>query len=260
MPPRRGTPWASSRGSLISDRIRPSGQSQPAKPEKGQGKGKGRGGNAAAPEPLLSTAVRRLDELISGLTATTTAVATATTPGVTVDRDACFCQARAHALSEYTPICTSCGLVLCAQHPPYRACPHCGAPLLSPPARNMLVAQLEELRARTLVEEDEEREREAEALRLAEGAFPVLGGSGAAPSGGSTTGGEGKGKGGGVGAGSGAGHRVLSIDSRTKRVRVESYGGFSRGTEYGDGDEEEQVEGDGFDAPVSNVPPPPRES
>ena len=62
-----------------------------------------------------------------------------------------------------------------------------------------------------------------------------------------------------MGAGSGAGHRVLSIDSRTKRVIVESYGGFSRGTEYGGGDEEEQGEGDGFDEPVSNVPPPPRD-
>jgi hypothetical protein len=121
----------------------------------------------------------------------------------------------------------------------------------------MLVAQLEELRAQTLSEEEEEREREVEALRLAEGAFPVLGGNGTAPSGGSTAGG--KGKGGGVSAGSGAGHRVLSIDSRTKRVIVESYGGFSRGTEYGVGGEVEQVEGDGFDAPVSNVPPPPRE-
>jgi len=56
----------------------------------------------------------------------------------------------------------------------------------------MLVAQLEELRAQTLVEEEEAREREEEALRFAEGAFPVLGVSGAAPSGGSATGGKGK--------------------------------------------------------------------
>lgn len=96
MPPRRGTPWVSSRGSLVSDRIRPSGPSQPAKSEKGQGKGngKGRGGNAAAPEPPRSTAVRRLDELIAGFTTTTTAVETATTPGIAVDRDACFCQGK----------------------------------------------------------------------------------------------------------------------------------------------------------------------
>ena len=83
----------------------------------------------------------------------------------------------------------------------------------------MLVAQLEELRVQTLVEEEEAREREKEALRLAAGAFPALGGGGVVPSGGSATGR--KGKGGSVGAGSGAGHRVLSVDSRTKRVRVE---------------------------------------
>ena len=52
----------------------------------------------------------------------------------------------------------------------------------------MLVAQLEELRAQTLVA----CEREQEALRFAEAAFPVLGVSGAAPSGGSATGGKGK--------------------------------------------------------------------
>ena len=154
-----------------------------------------------------------------------------------------------HALSEYTPICTSCGLVLCAQQPPYRACPHCSAPLLSPPARNALVAQLEELRAQTLVEEEEAREREEEALRHAEGAFPVLGGSGAG----------GRGKGGGVNTAASAGHRVLSLDPRTKRVKVESYGGPSKATGHGDGDEEEQAEGDEVDAPLSRVPPSPRE-
>jgi len=212
----------------------------------------------AVPEPPPSAAVRRLDELIAGFTTSTTATAvtTATAPGIAVDRDACFCQARVHAVSEYTPICTSCGLVLCAQQPPYRACPHCGAPLLSPPARNALVAQLEELRAQTLAEEEEARERKEEALRVAEGAFPVLGGSGAAPSGGSATGG--KGKGGGMTPGPGAGHRVLSVDSRTKRVRVESYGGLSRAAGHGDGSEEE-AEGDGVDAPLPRVPPPSRE-
>ena len=101
MPPRRGTPWVSSRGSLVSDRIRPSGPSQPAKSEKGQGKGngKGGGGKVAAAEPPPSTAVRRLDELIAGFTTTTTAVATA-------DRDACFCQGKRFIflfVSEHTP-------------------------------------------------------------------------------------------------------------------------------------------------------------
>jgi len=59
--------------------------------------------------------------------------------------------------------------VLCAQQPPHRACPHCAAPLLTPAARDALIAQLEELRARTLAEEEEERRREEDVLRLAEG-------------------------------------------------------------------------------------------
>src|SRR6266403_4415812 len=93
--------------------------------------------------------------------------------------------ARIHALSEYTPLCSSCGLVLCALQLPHRPCPHCTTPLLTPPARAALIAQLEELRAFALKEEAEAHEREAEELRLAEGAFPALlssgsGGGGAA--------------------------------------------------------------------------------
>ncbi|KAI0271870.1 hypothetical protein BGY98DRAFT_922688, partial [Russula aff. rugulosa BPL654] len=58
--------------------------------------------------------------------------------------------ARRHAKSEYTPICSSCGLVmgfvLCALQPPYCLCPHCGAPLLTPPMQAALSAQAEILR------------------------------------------------------------------------------------------------------------------
>ena len=61
-------------------------------------------------------------------------------------------------------------------HHPHRPCPHCTTPLLTPPARSALIAQLDELRAQTLAEEEVEREREKEALRVAAGAFPVLGG------------------------------------------------------------------------------------
>ena len=61
----------------------------------------------AATEPPPSTAVRRLDELIAGFTTTTTAVATTTTPGIAVDRDACFCQGKRFIIltfvSEHTP-------------------------------------------------------------------------------------------------------------------------------------------------------------
>ena len=47
---------------------------------------------------------------------------------------------------------------------------------------------------------------------------------------------------------------MLSVDPRTKGVKVESYGGFLRDKGYGIGDEE----GDGVDAPQSHVSLPPR--
>lgn len=150
--------------------------------------------------------------------------------------------AQVHALSEYTPICSSCGLVLCALHPPHRPCPHCTAPLLAASARAALIAQLEELRADTLREEAVAREREAEEMRLAEGAFPALlsGGGGNAAA-----------RGAGGGGGGGGGHRVLSVDSRMKRIMVESY---SRpGLENEEAEEEEE------DGIASRVPPPPWE-
>jgi hypothetical protein len=65
-----------------------------------------------------------------------------------------------------------------------------------------------------LKEEADVREREAEELRLAAGSFPALSGSGDVGAGVSTRGG---------GLALGFGHRVLLVDSRTKRVKVESY-------------------------------------
>ena len=110
--------------------------------------------------------------------------------------------ARTHPPSEYTPLCNSCGLILCTLHAPHRPCPHCIAPLLDASARNALLVQLDEQRAHVLAEEALERQRAAEALRKAEGAFPALGGGGAPK---------------------GAGGGVLSFDRQTKRVRVEAY-------------------------------------
>ncbi|KAI9507229.1 hypothetical protein F5148DRAFT_1368572 [Russula earlei] len=128
MPPRRVTPWAS-HTSLPSDRIRPS-PSQPANPEKGKGKGKGKGKAmaAVAPEPPRSAVVRGLDEPLAGLNSSESTqpshnkssqkATTATGTGPQADpREGCFCQARVHALSEHTPLCTACGLVLCAFTP-----------------------------------------------------------------------------------------------------------------------------------------------
>jgi hypothetical protein len=98
----------------------------------------------------------------------------------------------------------------------------------------------------TLKEEGAAREREAEELRLAEGAFPALFSGGGAPARG------------GSGGGGGGGHRVLSVDARTKRIRVESYSGASR---LGLESEEEEVEAgvEGTSTPVQRVPPPPWE-
>jgi Putative zinc finger motif, C2HC5-type len=163
--------------------------------------------------------------------------------------------ARIHALSEYTPLCIICGLVLCALHPPHRPCPHCTKPLLAPPARTALIAQLEELRAHTLAEEAATREREAEELRLAEGAFPVLSsqrsGSGATTSAPSPSNGAPQPQ---------QQHRVLSLGAHTICVktitttRMLGSAGSGRGTLGEEGEEEEVSDG-----LLPRVPPPPRE-
>ena len=116
------------------------------------------------------------------------------------------------------------------------------------------MAQLEELRAHELEEEAQAREREAQELRMAEGAFPALsGGVGAAGAAGAAGGG---GFGAGRGArGGGPGHRVLLVDSRTKRVKVESYS-RSVGLESEDQEEDMAEAEAGID---ERVPPPPRE-
>ena len=93
---------------------------------------------------------------------------------------------------------------------------------------------------------------EKEALRQAEGAFPALGGPPSAPAAAAGSAAAGRG---------GAGPPVLTVDSRTKRVTVGSYVGFSRsrGGLGGEGEEEREVEEDWVDAALSRVLPPPRE-
>ena len=103
-----------------------------------------------------------------------------------------------------------------------------------------------------------EREREKEALRVAAGAFPVLGGgpqhAPSAPAAAAAAA---------AAVGTTAGRRggVLSVDSRTKRVVVGSYTGFiSKRTAVGDGEREEgEEERDEEEEEGSRVPPPPRE-
>jgi len=104
-----------------------------------------------------------------------------------------------------------------------------------------------------LKEEAEVREREAEELRLAEGAFPALSISGSGSGGVGAGAAGGGGFGGGRGGGLGLGRRVLLVDSRTKRVKVESY---SRSGGLESEDLEEDVAEEDID---ERVPPPARE-
>ena len=115
-----------------------------------------------------------------------------------------------------------------------------------------------------LKEEAEVREREAEELRLAEGAFPALSnsGPGSGPGSGGVGAGAGTGGAGGFGGGRrsgalgpGLGRRVLLVDSRTKRVKVESYSRTDLENEEEDLGEAEVGEA-GID---ERVPPPARE-
>ena len=92
------------------------------------------------------------------------------------------------------------------------------------------------------MEEAVAREREAEEMRLAEGAFPALlsGGGGSAA----------------VRGGVRGGHRVLLVDSRMRRVMVESY---SRpGLLESEGAEAEEAE-EAEEGIASRVPSPPWE-
>jgi len=116
------------------------------------------------------------------------------------------------------------------------------------------MAQLEELRSLALREEAEERERHAEELRLAEGAFPVLMGSGGSAGGGAAVSASASARGGG---GGGGGHRVLVVNSRTKRVKVKSYSRSGLENE----EAEEGVEEAEAEAGIDGTPvlPPPRE-
>lgn len=109
-----------------------------------------------------------------------------------------------------------------------------------------------------LKEEAEVREREAQELRLAAGAFPALsGGVGAAGVSIRGGGGGGAGGAGARGGGLGFGHRVLLVDSRTKRVKVESY---SRSGGLESEDQEEDVAEAEAEAGIDErVPPPARE-
>ncbi|OJT08590.1 hypothetical protein TRAPUB_517 [Trametes pubescens] len=120
-----------------------------------------------------------------------------------------------HGLSSFTPICRGCGLILCELNLPNFACPHCGGALLTPAAKDSLVESLETQIAETLAKEEEERQRAIQQARSAEGAFPTLS---AAASRAGTPGPD-------VQATHPVNqtHKVLSLDSKTRKVKVSSY-------------------------------------
>ncbi|EED80681.1 predicted protein [Postia placenta Mad-698-R] len=180
---------------LTSDRIPPPKLKRQPAPSKGEHKPQ---------EPPKSEEVRRLEELCDALQSSS---------GREKDpKGGCFCQARMHPLSQHAPICRSCGLILCTLNLPHFACPHCAAPLLIPAARDALLATITASIVDTLAREEAARERAAEEARTAAGAFPVLAPTFNAP-----------------GADrlaahpANQSHKVLSLNSKTKRVTVASY-------------------------------------
>ena len=92
---------------------------------------------------------------------------------------------RTHPLSNYTPVCHTCGLPLCFINLPYYLCPHppCRTPLLSSvpdPFRvqiQPLIARIEKQIMDQLDKEESDRIHAAEELRMREGDFPTLKGS-----------------------------------------------------------------------------------
>ncbi|EKM82265.1 hypothetical protein AGABI1DRAFT_126595 [Agaricus bisporus var. burnettii JB137-S8] len=90
----------------------------------------------------------------------------------------CFCQARRHPLSPYTPLCFSCGLVLCALNKPHHLCPSptCPSPnlLSTPQHRADLLAHLRHQLATELQKQENLKLKLDEEKKKQAGAFPSL--------------------------------------------------------------------------------------
>lgn len=216
------TAWTKKASSLPSDRIAP--RNAPKKPKQSANRSPAGSDVGGVVGVSKSKDVRRLETLRDGLQSL---VSSGRTPGKD-PKGGCFCQgmsipssdqlrahemrlpARSHTLSSYTPVCTNCGLPLCTLNLPIHACPSCRSALLSLPALQALLATVEKELQETLQrEEDERRKKEQERQRI-EGGFPTLESAGlstnlavqAAPP---------------------QAHKVLSLNSKTKRVVVSSY-------------------------------------
>ncbi|RDB27453.1 hypothetical protein Hypma_004121 [Hypsizygus marmoreus] len=161
------TPWTKKASSLPSDRLRPkSTPPKTSRPSKSQ-----------APDAAAQPKSKQLLELES----LRAALNAQESSGASVTKDpkgGCFCQARTHPLSPYTPLCPSCALPLCALNLPSNLCPHCLSPLLSAPpltpTRAALIARLDTEIAETTRKEHEAREGAEQTRRQTAGAFPTL--------------------------------------------------------------------------------------
>lgn len=144
-------------------------------------------------------------------------------------------------MSSYSPLCTTCGLVLCSINLPQYSCPHCATPIVTATIRASLVAQLESQISETIAREIQDQERSLAEARQAAGAFPTLAGPTGNPPAFSPP-----------VSNVNQTHKVLSLNSKTKKVIVSSYTTTpvsSRPVSRAESEEEEPI----------RVPPPPTE-
>ncbi|WWC61216.1 uncharacterized protein I303_103796 [Kwoniella dejecticola CBS 10117] len=147
------------------------------------GKGKKRD-DASASEKIWdkpkSPEIKRLENVLDNLRILREGEGKIKSPEQVIE---CFCQARVHPLSTYTPICQSCGLVLCTLQLPYLPCPSCRNPLSSPAQLARLILRLENEVELQLESEERERQKvererlERLAIQAGGGAFPTLPGA-----------------------------------------------------------------------------------
>ncbi|KPV73038.1 uncharacterized protein RHOBADRAFT_55278 [Rhodotorula graminis WP1] len=150
----------------------PAPRAQPAGAQGGKGKGKGKGKEEAEPELELSEeAVKELLEIGRELKAFDARAAEKA-------KRSCFCQARQHPLSPYIPLCPSCALVLCTLNSPALRCPSClHFPLLSSATTASHIAALQSRREDLIAREKRRAAaaREQDARERAAIRFPTLG-------------------------------------------------------------------------------------
>ncbi|KAF8989684.1 hypothetical protein BDQ17DRAFT_423048 [Cyathus striatus] len=153
------TPWTGKASVLPSDRLPPRSQA-PALQSASKGKARD------PPEPPKSREVQRLEKIIKGIRSS---------DGTLKDpKGGCFCQARTHSLSTFSPICFGCGLILCEVNLPQYCCPHCSKPLLNTGNRESILSKLDSDLASTIAKEIAEREAAVREARQAVGEFPSL--------------------------------------------------------------------------------------